>query len=357
MAKLTKEERIKIIEFYFKNQNSIVRTQREYARHFNVRSPPSKIQIIRLVKHFRAYGSVCDLPSTGRPRSVRTEDNRERVQRSIQEEAGTSIRRRSQELGISRSSLERLQNDLKMYPYKIQMVQQLNPIDFRPRIAYAHRILEKAREPNFLDNLIMGDEAHFQLNGVVNRQNTRFWGTTNPRIIHERQLHPLKVTVWCGVTSTRVIGPYFFEGEDGETVTVNGERYRAMIENLIRPEVEDKPETWWQQDGATAHTARQTMQLLREIFGERIISRYSDFNWPSRSPDLTAPDFFLWGYLKDRVFRSKPRTLPHLRNNIQEEIQAIGPDTLRKVMEQAMERARLCLANNGGHLRDIIFHT
>ena len=232
------------------------------------------------------------------------------------------------------------------------MVQQLNPIDFSQRNAYAHRIL---REPNFLDNLIMGDEAHFQLNGIVNRQNTRLWGTTNPRIIPERQLHLLKVIVWCGITSTRVIGPYFFEDEDGKTVTVNSERYRAMIETLIRQEVVDKPETWWQQDDATAHTARPTMQLLREIFGERIISRSSDFNWLRRSPDLTAPDFFLWGYLKDRVFRSKHRTLAHLRNNIQVEIQALGSDTLRKVMEQAIERARIFLANNGGHRHMILY--
>jgi len=42
----------------------------------------------------------------------------------------------------------------------------------------------------------MGDEAHFHLNGSVNRQNIRFWGTDNPRVIRDRQLHPAKLTVW-----------------------------------------------------------------------------------------------------------------------------------------------------------------
>ena len=42
------------------------------------------------------------------------------------------------------------------------------------------------------------------------------------------------------------------------------------------------------------------MQLLTAMFQDRIISLKSDFEWPPRSPDLTAPDFWLWGYLKDK---------------------------------------------------------
>jgi len=59
---------------------------------------------------------------------------------------------------------------------------------------------------------------------------------------------------------------------------------------------------WFQQDGATCHIAKQTMKLLSQIFGNRIISRGSAFGLLPRSPDLTAPDFFLWGYLKDRIY-------------------------------------------------------
>jgi len=99
------------------------------------------------------------------------------------------------------------------------------------------------------------------------------------------------------------------------------------------------------------------MQLLRQIFGERLISRNSGFNWPARSPDLTALDYFLWGYLKDRVYVNKPKTLQQLKENIRAEIRALGPDILTRVMENVLERAKLCEAENGGHLRDVIFHT
>ena len=68
-----------------------------------------------------------------------------------------------------------------------------------------------------------------------------------------------------------------------------------MIENFLRPEVENNPQLRFQQDGATTHTARPTMALLREIFGDRIKSRFSDFNWPPRSSYLTVSDFFSLG--------------------------------------------------------------
>jgi hypothetical protein len=45
----------------------------------------------------------------------------------------------------------------------------------------------------------------------------------------EKQMHPQRVTVWCGLWAGGVIGPYFFEDEDGNAETVNGDRYRNMI--------------------------------------------------------------------------------------------------------------------------------
>ena len=89
----------------------------------------------------------------------------------------------------------------------------------------------------------------------------------------------------------KIIGPYFFEDDNGNPVTVTGERYRAMIRDFLRPQIANMPGLWFQQDGATAHTARETMHLLTECFDDRIISRNGNVNWPSRSPDLTSPDF------------------------------------------------------------------
>ena len=72
---------------------------------------------------------------------------------------------------------------------------------------------------------------------------------------------------WCGISASRVYGPYFFEN-DNATVRVTGERYRSMITEFLIPGLEGQNvhHTWFKQDGATAHTARETMTLLKDWF-------------------------------------------------------------------------------------------
>lgn len=155
----------------------------------------------------------------------------------------------------------------------------------------------------------------------------------------------------------RVIGPYFFEAQNGTTITVNGDRYRAMIEDFLMPIVENEgmEHYWFQQDGATAHTSGLSIDLLRRFFPNRLISKNGDIDWPPRSPDSTPPDFFLWGYLKSKVYNNKPATLRALKNNIRREIAKIPAKMLAKTMENAEKRAHLVVKENGGHLKDIVF--
>ncbi|GFX84108.1 uncharacterized protein TNCV_4859161 [Trichonephila clavipes] len=84
-----------------------------------------------------------------------------------------------------------------------------------------------------------------------------------------------------------------------------------MITNFFIPELNnhDVQELWFQQDGATCHTARATIDLLKDTFGDRLISRFGPVNWPPRSCDLTPLDYFLWGYVKSLVYADKPQTL------------------------------------------------
>ncbi|GFU51262.1 putative LOC100569746 [Trichonephila clavipes] len=92
-------------------------------------------------------------------------------------------------------------------------------------------------------------------------------------------------------------------------------------------------ELWFQQDGATCHTARATIDLLKDTLGDRLISRFGPVNWPPRSCDLTPLDYFLWGYVKSLVYADKPQTLDHLEDNIRRVIADIRPQMLGKVIE------------------------
>lgn len=361
MNRYTPQQRAAIVTIYIKNNSSIILTQREFRRRYRNQKAPTAQTIRRLASRFEQSGTTIDARRPGRPRSSRTADNIDLVRESVAENPETSTRRRSAQLKLSRRSLQRiLVQDLNLFPYKMQLVHKLQPRDNEKRLEYCNAFLNLVDTNEiFFGKIIMTDEAHFDLSGFVNSQNCRFWGTENPRILHERPLHPLRVTVWCGICAEKVIGPYFFEDTTGNAVTVTGERYRSMIQEFLVPEVEalDQQHMWFQQDGATAHTANVTMEILREIFPGRLISRFGDLAWPPRSPDLTPSDFFLWGHLKERVYINKPKTLQQLKENIQEEIGNLSPEVLKKVMENAIERTRICSNSEGGHLTDVIFHT
>lgn len=118
-------------------------------------------------------------------------------------------------------------------------------------------------------------------------------------------------------------------------VTVNGERYRDMLQRYFFDQLHglDISDMWFQQDGATSHTAGETIDLLKSKFGERVISRNGPVNWPPRSCDLTPLDFFLWGYVKSLVYANKPEMLEDLRANIEREIAAIPVELCGRVIE------------------------
>ncbi|GFX25656.1 transposable element Tc3 transposase [Trichonephila clavipes] len=187
------------------------------------------------------------------------------------------------------------------------------------------------------------------------RQQTK-WSEANSQVYVETPLHPEKLTVWCVLWADGIIGPYFFKNDEGHNVTVNADRYRAMITNFFIPELNnhDAQELWFQQDGATCHTARATINLLKDTFGDRLISRFGPVNWPPRSCDLTPLDYFLWGYVKTLVYADKPQTLDHLEDNIRRVIADIRPQMLEKVIENWTSRLDYIRVSRGSHMPEII---
>ena len=102
------------------------------------------------------------------------------------------------------------------------------------------------------------------LTGYVNKQNYRYWADRNPKEVQERSLHSSMVTVWCAVSSQGVIGLYIFENEERITMIVTSDRYVEMLQTSVAPALNNFPlhEAWFQLDGATSNTARQSMAAV-----------------------------------------------------------------------------------------------
>ena len=165
----------------------------------------------------------------------------------------------------------------------------------------------------------MSDEAHFHLHGTANKQNFWYWSVANPHKLHWRPTYDPKVTIWCAVWSRGVIGPYFFEDEDGKATTVTSQCYTEMINEFLYPNLPPNNGTlWFQQDGTMVHTEVISFAALCRLFLQRVISHFGNVSWPPRSLDITAPDFFLWGYLKSKVYSTLPTDLHAPKENIRE---------------------------------------
>ncbi|GFU69124.1 DUF4817 domain-containing protein [Trichonephila clavipes] len=212
---------------------------------------------------------------------------------------------------------------------------------------------EIAVVPDFHKRILFSDEAHFWLNGYVNKQNCRIWSEANLQVYVKTPLHPGKLNFGAlyGLVES------FFKNDESHNVTVNGDRYRAMITNFFIPELNnhDVQELWFQQDGATYHTARATIDLLKDTFGDRLISRFGPVNWPPKSCDLTPLGYFLWSYVKSLVYADKPQTLDHLEDNIRRVIADIRPQMLEKVIENRTSRLDYIRASRGSPMPEIIF--
>ncbi|GFX17574.1 putative DD41D transposase [Trichonephila clavipes] len=184
------------------------------------------------------------------------------------------------------------------------------------------------------------------------KKNCRIWSEANPQVYVETPLHPEKLTVWCALWAGGII-----QNDEGHNITVNGDRYRAMITNFFIPELNnhDVQELWFQQDGATCPTARATIDLLKDTFGDRLISCFGPVNWPLRSCDLTPLNYFLWGYVKSLVYADKPQTLDHLEDNIRRVIADIRLQMLEKVIENWTSRLDYIRTSRGSLMPEIIF--
>ena len=343
--KLTTEERTFLVEHVFKNNGRYTTAvQQLFNEHFPNTETPHRISVYALIDKFRNTGSVLDYPRHGRPQ-VLDEVKLEQVSDMMLQSPKKSVRRLAQQTGLSIGSAHKaLTKKLNLYPYKITVTQQLKETDYEKRIQYCEWV---QAHPHVMDITFFSDEAWFTLDGTVNSQNNRVWCTENPYEIQESPLHSAKIGVWCSVSRRRLIGPIFFE------TTVNSDVY---ISNILRPFInkltaDELRTSHFQQDGATAHTSSKSMDYIRKVFKDRLISKPL---WPARSPDLNPLDFYLWGKLKGSVYRNKPSTIDELKAAITASITAITHDELNRVIDNKIRRVELCLHQSGKHFQHLL---
>ena len=180
-----------------------------------------------------------------------------------------------------------------------------------------------------------------------------------PRELHQKPLYSQKVAAWCAFSKVGIIRPYLFLKLSVDRRWIQSDMWLCFM-TFFFP-------TWKKMTGifhmsgfnrteTHAYTARASTNVIRETFAGRLISKNGDIPWSPRLPDHSPFDFFLWGYLKSKVYQGKLRTILKLKKAIQFEVAVIPFTMLTNVMRNFNDRLQECINVEGRHLPGTIFH-
>ena len=108
MERYAREQRTRIISWYYENRKCIIKTQRAYKINYGSKSTPATRTIKKMVQNFEEYGTVADKPRIGATKTVRTLENIKKIPKKLDDSPRRSQRRLSKETKISRSSVQDL---------------------------------------------------------------------------------------------------------------------------------------------------------------------------------------------------------------------------------------------------------
>lgn len=340
------EERVFMVQSFYSG-NSLRRVRDLFSVKFNHRPIPSKSTINNCIRKFKETGSVTTKSRGGNKRYF---DNtlEEMVLGMITADPMSSTRTIAENCNVTSTAVWKILHKHNYHPYKLQCHQEIFDVDLESRITFCEEMQERANQDrNFLNSICFTDECTFTLNNEANTQNTRYWSQENPRInLATRTQYPQKINIWAGIYNNKIIGPFEIVGN------LNSQTYLDLLINEVGPALEEvaheDQEVWYQHDGCPAHFGVNVRAHLNETFPNCWIGRGGTINWAARSPDLALCDFFLWPYLKNKIYRQRHPNINSLREAIIVECRHITERQLANVTTGFYHRLGYCLNQNGG---------
>lgn len=327
------------------------KARRLFSEKFDKDPPPART-LLDWKKRFLETLTVLPRGHTSDQSDKRlSSEKRAEVVQAFGDDPHTSQRKVAQQCAVSLSSVNRILKDEGLRPWKVKWVQELHEQDHISRKEFCSTILRKNDENNdFVRNICFSDEAIFHVNGCVNKHNHFIYGYNNPRAIEEEPMRSPSITCWAMISERHGIIYRILHS------TVTGDVYKDLLESVV-PSVfkGTSNRLWLQQDGAPAHFSINVRRYLDENLTGRWIGRGGPIAWPPRSPDLSINDFWLWGDVRDRLYRRpRPSTIRELEVRLISILDSIPMSTIRKSFDSFLKRCRLCEKNGGGHFEHLL---
>lgn len=275
----------------------------------------------------------------------------------FEEHPKNSIRQACRELNLKYTSVQRILKENGYHDFKLHNLEYLSALHLERRNNYIAQIMVylEMNDHLFFQHVLWTDESRFVSNGKPNKKNEHYWATENPHYVNpiQNQGH-FGINVWCGIIGSYLIGPYFYED------ILRSQQYLLFLQEQLPILLGNVPlqlrvNMLFQHDGAPPHKARIVQQYLDQTYGERWIGINGPIQWPPKSPDLSPLDFFLWGTLKNKVYRTPSNSLEHLKEKIRSACEELSRDMLRKSSgREVRRRLEKCLEVGGGHIENLL---
>lgn len=329
---------------------------RNYAERFPLRRHPDVNVIRRLEQRVRERGQVNPIhENLGRPRTVRTPDLEEGILAAVHNSPSRSVRGLAREFGADIHTVHDIIREEHYYPFRYCLVQSLLPGDAAPRLQFCQWLLERHNDDlRFVSRVLWSDEAIFTRDGVFNRKNNHIWAVENPHVLRSRaHQQRFQLNVWAGIIGGHLLGPHFLPPR------LNANNFLEFLQEDFFNLVENIPlnlrqNMWLQLDGAPAHFAQPVRNWLNETFPGRWIGRGAAVSWPPRSPDLNPLDFFLWGFIKNRVYATEVVNLQQLEERIRAAFAEVNAQMLDRMQLNIIRRAEICIDSNGRNFEHLL---
>lgn len=127
---------------------------------------------------------------------------------------------------------------------------------------------------------------------------------------------------------------------------MNAERYLQFLQIHINDFMDELPLqerqfVYFQQDGAPCHSTLNVREYLENLSNEKLFT------------DIL--DYFLWGYLKRKVYKKAPfQDVNHLERIILETCQEISPQMIRNLLREFANRTNTCMEREGGYVEALV---
>ena len=257
-------------------------------------------------------------------------------------------RKQSRNIALSPCSINQIFKELKVEPYIQRRFQELNEDDPDRRLEFCESWQDRLLvDPQFPQKVIWSGEATFHVNGSVNTHNCEYISDEN---FQDTTISP-GLTVWGALWNEDIVGPMFFDKP------LTSENYIELLNNTVFPYIVNQmnaQQLLYQMDGAPSHLGSHVRDVLNDNLPLKWIGRRgATLEWPPRSPDLTPIGYFLWSYLKNKVYIRKIRKMEDLKIRVKEEFTKIksNKQLIKRITASVNSRVLECINNNGSRFK------